>query len=250
MKKLTYFITGIIMLFSFGNCSKDSQGLNSDTSNGAGGSTARFTIVGDYLYVVDHTSLKSFQIGGGGSPVYKSQTEIGLNIETIFPYQDKLFIGSSNAMYIYSLNNPEKPAQVSRSEYQIQVACDPVVARDTVAYATLRGGSRCGGTQSQLVVYDIRNAAAPVLKNSVALVNPFGLGVKGNALYVCDSNYGLVVFDVSSAYNPVERQTISGFSFFDVIPYGDILICQTDRGIALYDISTPLQPKYFGEILN
>ncbi|RYY53629.1 MAG: hypothetical protein EOO09_17365 [Chitinophagaceae bacterium] len=250
MKKLNYLIAGLVMLFSFGNCSKDSQSNNAGTANGAGGSTARFTIVGDYLYVVDHTSLKAFEIGGSQGPVYKSQTEIGMNIETIFPYQDKLFIGSSNSMYIYSLTNPEKPAQLSRSEYQIRMACDPVVARDSVAYATLRGGSPCGGTQSQLVVYDIRNVSSPVLKTTVILFNPFGLGVKGNALYVCDNDHGLVVFDVTNAYAPVETEIIDGHTFYDVIPYGDVLIAQTDKGIALYDIRIPLEPKFFGEILN
>jgi len=250
MKKLIYLITGSIVLFSLGNCSKDSQSINAATANGAGGSTARFTIVGDYLYVVDHTSLKAFQIGGSQGPVYKSQTEIGMNIETIFPYQDKLFIGSSNSMYIYSLTNPESPSLLSRSEYQIQMACDPVVARDSVAYATLRVGTGCGGTRSALVVYDIKNTSSPVLKTTVNLTNPFGLGIKENALYVCDSYLGLVVFDVSDAYEPVQIEIITGHTFYDVIPYGNILIAQTDKGIALYDISLPLQPLFYGEVLN
>lgn len=249
MKKLTYLITALILLFSLGNCSKDSQSINASTANGAGGSTARFTIVGDYLYVVDRTSLKAFRIGGNQAPVYKSRTEIGVNIETIFPYQDKLFIGSSNSMYIYSLSNPEKPSQLSRSVYQIRMACDPVVARDSVAYATLRGGTTCGGTVSSLVVYDIRNTSSPVLKTTVDLISPFGLGVKGNALYVCDEN-GLVVFDVSKAYVPVKVSTITSHKFHDVIPYGNILIAQTDKGIALFDITLPLQPVFNGEMLN
>ena len=130
------------------------------------------------------------------------------------------------------------------------MACDPVVARDSVAYATLRGGSACGGTLSQLVVYDIRNTSSPVLKNTFDLNNPFGLGVKGNALYVCDSDSGLVVFDISKAYQPVKNLTITSRTFFDVIPYGNILIAQTDKGIALFDISIPLQPVFTGEIVN
>jgi hypothetical protein len=86
------------------------------------------------------------------TPVFKSKTEIGINIETIFPYQDKLFIGSSSTMYVYSLSDPTRPTQLGKAEYTIRMSCDPVVARDSVAYATLRSTGRCGGGQSALVV--------------------------------------------------------------------------------------------------
>lgn len=250
MKTYLYILAAIVTMTVFSQCSKDTAANNAAANNGAGGSTARFTILGNYLYVVDHTSLKSFDISNPTAPVYKDKTEIGFNIETIFPYQDKLFIGSSNAMYIFSLANPARPLQLSRSEYVIRMSCDPVVARDSVAYATLRGTSACGGSTSALVVYNIKNLAAPQLMRQVPLINPFGLGMKENALYICDGANGLKVFDISNTYNPAFVSTIMSRTFYDVIPYGNILLAQTNMGFSLYDITNALQPVFLAEVYN
>jgi len=226
---------------------------NGAASTGAGGSTARFTIAGNYLYVVDNVSLKAFDISSNNSPVYKSKTEIGVNIETIFPYQDKLFIGSSSTMYIYSLSDPARPARLGKAEYNIRMSCDPVVARDSVAYATLRSTGRCGGGQSSLVVYNIKNISSPQLMNTHWLNGPYGLGIKNNSLYVCDGVYGLRIFNITNAYNPIHVSEIrvNNTTFYDVIPYGNVLIAQVNDGFILYDIGTnPMQPAFLSRILN
>ena len=244
---LIFLITGVI------NCTKDSVSGVSNLQSGAGGSTARFTIAGNYLYVIDNTALKSFDISTLSTPVYKSKTEIGINIETIFPYQDKLFIGSSSSMYIYSLTDPSKPERIARAEYTIRMSCDPVIAKDSVAYATLRASGPCGGGQSALVVYNIKNTSSPSLITTIPLFEPYGLGVKDNALYICEGNSGLNVFNVSQVYNPVFVSTIAPANTFfsDVIPYGNILIAQVNDGFILYDIGTnPLQPAFLSRILN
>lgn len=250
MKTYLYITAGIIMLALFSQCSKDSNALNAGANNGAGGSTARFTIIGNYLYVVDHNSLKTFNITNPNAPVYKTKTDVGINIETIFPHQDKLFIGSSNAMYIFSLTDPEKPVQLSRSEYVIRMSCDPIVARDSVAYATLRGSGPCGGGRSALVVYNIKNTANPQLVRDITLQGPYGLGLKENALYVCEGSGGLKIFNISNAYQPIPAGDINGRTFYDVIPYGNILLAQTSTGFALYDITNPLQPVFQAEVHN
>ena len=227
--------------------------VNGAASTGAGGSTARFTIAGNYLYVVDNLSLKAFDISSNTTPVYKSKTEIGINIETIFPYQDKLFIGSSSTMYIYSLSDPSRPTQLGKAEYTIRMSCDPVVARDSVAYATLRSTGRCGGSQSTLVVYNIKNISSPILMNTVFLTTPYGLGIKNNSLYVCDGQNGIRVFNITNAYDPVRVSEIraSNTTFYDVIPYANILIAQVNDGFILYDIGTnPMQPAFLSRILN
>lgn len=250
MKIINHILSAIFIILFFGNCNKESNSATS-TSTGAGGSTARFTISGNYLYVVDHTSLKAFEISNPQKPVYKSKTEVGINIETIFPYEDKLFIGSSFSMYIFSLNNPDRPQQIAKADYNIRMSCDPVVAKGEAAYATLRSSSPCGGTQSALVVYNIKNPASPVLVNTINLIAPYGLGIKDHALYVCEGDQGLMVFDVANQYAPSMVKTISGETFYDVIPYGNILIAQIAGGFALYDIGTdPLQPAFISKILQ
>jgi len=251
--KTLYFIISIFTLSVLVNCSKETGGVNGAATTGAGGSTARFTIAGNYLYVVDNLSLKAFDISSNTTPVFKSKTEIGINIETIFPYQDKLFIGSSSTMYIYSLSDPSRPTQLGKAEYTIRMACDPVVARDSVAYATLRATGRCGGGQSALVVYNIKNISSPQLMNTVSLTAPYGLGLKNNSLYVCEGFNGIRVFNITNAYSPVQVFEINAANsiFYDVIPYGNILIAQVDDGFILYDIGTdPMQPVFLSRILN
>ena len=250
--KTLYHLIAIVALSAIISCTKESTSADGGSA-GAGGSTARFTIAGNYLYVVDNVSLKAFDISSNTTPVYKSKTEIGINIETIFPYQDKLFIGSSSTMYIYSLSEPSRPTQLGKAEYAIRVACDPVVARDSVAYATLRATGRCGGSSSALVVYNIKNISSPQLMKSLFLTAPYGLGIKNNSLYVCEGQNGIRVFNITNTYDPVQVSEIraSNTTFYDVIPYANILIVQVNDGFILYDIGTnPMQPAFLSRILN
>ncbi|MEJ0104906.1 MAG: hypothetical protein WDO19_21150 [Bacteroidota bacterium] len=89
------------------------------------------------------------------------------------------------------------------------------------------------------------------MKTTIPVTSPYGLGVKNNALYVCDGPNGLSVFDVSDPYAPDKVSTISDKIFYDVIPYDNILICQVSDGFALYDIGTdPLNPVIISTVLN
>src|SRR6185436_1830140 len=198
--KTLYNLIAIFTLSALISCTKETAG-NGTASAGAGGSTAKFTIAGNYLYVVDNVSLKAFDISSNTTPVFKSKTEIGINIETIFPYQDKLFIGSSSTMYVYSLSEPTRPTQLGKAEYTIRMSCDPVVARYSVAYATLRATGPCGRSGSALVVYNIKNISSPQLMRSVFLTTPYGLGIRNNSLYVCEGLQGIKVFNITKAYD-------------------------------------------------
>lgn len=232
------------------SCEKESAS-GAPSSAGAGGSTARFTIAGNFLYVVDNTSVKAFDISNpAAAPLLKSTTDVGVNVETIFPYQDKLFIGSSFSMHIFSLADPAKPSRLAQADYQVRMSCDPVIARDSTAYATLNGLGPCGGSMSSLVIYDIRDITRPVLKRTINLTAPHGLGMVDNALYVCDGSTGLYVYNIDNTYLPSLQRTITGETFYDVIPYGNILICQVSGGIALYDITLRHQPVFLSRILN
>ena len=82
---------------------------------GQGGSMARFTIVGDCLYTVDHTTLKVVDISNPAHPgaMPFKDVELGFDIETIFYYDDMLFIGSRSAMHIYDISRPHYPSELS-----------------------------------------------------------------------------------------------------------------------------------------
>jgi hypothetical protein len=110
---------------------------------GVGGSMASFTIVADYLYAVSSQSLYCINIINPANPQQASVKTLGWGIETIYPFQNKLFIGSSTGMFIYDLANPANPSQQGRFSHATR--CDPVIADGQYAYVTLRGGTTCNG---------------------------------------------------------------------------------------------------------
>jgi hypothetical protein len=240
MKKV--IALSFIVFLLFARCEKAMEST-AYTGSGQGGSMARFTVVGNYLYAVDQTSLKVFDVTNPADPVLKRSVPVGFEIETIYPFKDKLFIGSTSMVHIFSIQDPANPAKLSEAiSPTVLRRCDPVVAKEEVAYATLRTNGPCGGTGSILAVYDITNISKPVQKNAVGLSEPYGLGYAGNTLYVCDKMQGLLVFDISKPYEPVVIQALRDGDYRDVIPYGNTLICWTTNGVILYDISTPAAP--------
>src|SRR5690606_27823338 len=83
----------------------ESGGLYANSAGGSnygtGGSTARFTLLNNNLYTVDHYQLKLFNVSQPRDPKYLNTIHLGGGIETIFPYNNKLFIGSTTGMHIY-----------------------------------------------------------------------------------------------------------------------------------------------------
>jgi hypothetical protein len=246
MKKLLLYMLLPVVLLTANGCEKASS-LSSNTT-GTGGSTARFAILGDYLYTVDKENLKVFSIANVADPVLKNTVPVGFNIETIYPFKNKLFIGSTTMVYIFSVDNPESPEKLSTAiSPEVMRRCDPVVAKDTVAYATLRTSGPCGGAQSVLVAYDIHDITNPVQKGNYPVNEPYGLGYSDSALYVCDVK-GLYVFNIEKAFTPQLRKTLNDGWYLDVIPYNNTLICQVQNGLTLYDITNCMNPTLITKI--
>lgn len=231
----------LLFLFLSG-CSKEMA--NPSTTTGTGGSLARFAIVNNYMYIVDAQNLKVLDISNGAAPQLKQDIHVGFEIETIYPFKENLFIGSTSVIHIFSLQDPARPKKLSEAiSPTVMRRCDPVVAKDSVAYATLRTSGPCGGMGSILAVYDIRDIKNPIPKASVDLGEPYGLGYRDSALYVCDKLSGLLVFNIADPYQPEFVQAINDGRYIDVIPHGNTLICWEEKGVNLFDISEPLQPK-------
>lgn len=256
IKRILFSTTLLLFVgIIFSSCNKDNNMGNGNGVNGSGsgkgGSLARFTISGNYMYAVDESKLFAYDITNQANPQLVKTSDIGFNIETIFPYEDKLFIGSQDAMYVYSIANPSNPVQIGRASHLR--ACDPVVASDEVAYVTVRSGSFCGGNMNALFVYDISDPQLPIERNTLQLLNPYGLGVEGNAVYVCDSNDGLKVYERGTGnkkYDLTYTTSKGGYTFYDCIPYNDILICMVEGGMVLYNIENRLQPTEVAKIMN
>jgi hypothetical protein len=218
--------------------------------NGQGGSLARFAISGNYLYTVDKEKLKVYNITDGANPVLKNITNVGFEIETIYPFKNRLFIGSTSVVHIFSIDDPENPQKLSTAiSPEVLRRCDPVVAKDSVAYATLRTNGPCGGINSILAVYDIKNINKPQQVFSYPVGEPYGLGYSDTGLYVSDRLRGLMIFNISNAYQPVYVKSLMEGSFIDVIPYYNTLICWVTDGLFLYDITDPLSPKFTAKII-
>lgn len=246
MKKI-FIVIAIVSVFAFFSCAKDGSSSSESASVGTGGSLARFTIYGDYLYTVDHAILKTFSLEDPQNPKLLSAQNVGWDIETIYPYDGKLFIGSMEAMFIYSLDTPDKPSRAGSATHVR--ACDPVVALDDHAYVTVRAGTSCGGTVNALLVYDVATGTYPYQIAQVDLQSPYGLGIKENTLFVCDGKSGLKVFDVSDPASPALLTSRGDYFFKDCIVYGEVLICMVQGGMLLYDITELNNPKLIDKVI-
>ena len=162
---------------------------------GQGGSLARFTISNGTLYAVDDQRLKVFDLADAENPVYSDQVNLGWGIETIFPYEDKLFIGTRTGMQIYSVATPTAPEHLSTFEHVL--SCDPVVVANDLAYVTLWGGRDCGSVGDQLEVIDVSDARNPRSLQITPMSNSHGLGVADGKLFLCAQWEGLKVFDLT-----------------------------------------------------
>jgi len=217
-------------------------------NQGIGGSLARFTILGEFMYVVDEYSLKSFDLAIPDRPDLANEVNLGWGIETIFPYQDKLFIGSNNAMFIYETSNPAQPRELST--FWHANSCDPVYVSNDVAFVTLRDGTTCRNGLNQLEVLDVKDLTNPKLLATYPMHHPIGLSVNGNSLFLCEDDQGLKVFDISDLM-AIDKNLIShekGFTAFDIITYGELGIVIAEEGLVQYDISDPGNLKVLSTI--
>lgn len=224
---------------------------NAAGSTGTGGSMARFTITGSYLYTVGSNKMEVFNLASPGNPQKGEPVYLGGGVETIFPYQDKLFIGSNAGMFIYSLSNPAVPTYLSG--YAHLRACDPVVVEGNYAYVTLRtnADSWCGGGNSnQLDVVDISNLQAPEVRKTYPMQNPHGLGIDKGTLFICEGNYGLKVFNATNPDKITDNQLshLKDLQAFDVIPLGKNLLVIGEDGFRQYDYSDPKNLKFLSKI--
>lgn len=222
----------VVIGFALGGCENDAMGPNT----GQGGSMARFTIRGDYLYVVDNRSINVFDIADGKFE-RAGEVLVGNNMETIFANGDFLYLGSTDGMYIYTLEDPAWPKFVF--QYSHVVACDPVVVQGNRAYVTLRStGQWCNRGVNRLDILDISDPHKPRELRKHSMSSPHGLGIDGRLLFICEGEHGLKVFDVAEngdikllkhikalyAYDVIVRQglaTVTGKDGIFQFSYGD-----------------------------
>ena len=230
--------------------SNSDAGSGSTGNTGIGGSNARFTITQDHLYTVDNHSLNVWDLSVASSPDRVSTKHLGWGIETIFPYEDKLFIGSTTGMFIFDNSDPTSPVQTA--QFRHAQACDPVVVEGDRAYVTLRDGNECNGFENQLDVIDVSNFYNPKLIKSYDMRHPHGLAIRDGNLFICEGDYGLKIFDASDD-NKITSNSLAylpDINAYDVISLTDevLFLIGTD-GFFQYDVSNIKDPKLISSIL-
>lgn len=209
---------------------------NSSSQKGIGGSMSRFALVNNYLYTVGYTDLNVFDISIAQRPSFNDKVNIGSwNIETIFPFKNKLFIGSQNGMYIYNISNPGQP--ITDGQFGHVRSCDPVIADDSFAYVTLRSGTACQGFNNQLDILQLNNFTNPSLVKSYNLTNPHGLSKDGNLLFICDGADGLKIYNAVDVNKIKLIKHFTGIETYDVIANGNIALVVAKDGLYQYDYS-------------
>ncbi|MEM6262224.1 MAG: hypothetical protein AAGI38_06940 [Bacteroidota bacterium] len=232
MKKIYFnlflFFLVIAALFT-SHCESNEQAFDVGT-DGIGGSLARFAVSNNHLYTVDGESLNIFDLSQPDRPELVGNVFVGTAIETIFPRDSFLFIGSRLGIYIYSVSEPASPIQLSQVTHVF--SCDPVVADDSFAYVTLRSIENvCGQFTNQLDIIDIKDKRNPFIQITYPMTSPQGLGIDKNRLFVCDE--GLKMFDATNVDSLVQLDYLN-IQVSDVIPLDGNVMVIGDDGFAQY----------------
>ncbi|WP_421871173.1 LVIVD repeat-containing protein [Marinoscillum sp.] len=212
----------------------ESSNSGGSASPGIGGSMARFTVNNNHLFMIDESEMKVANIDNPANPMLGARTDIGWGIETIFPYEDMIFIGANDGMYIYDVSTPFSPNLLSN--YSHVRSCDPVVTDGKYAYVTLRSGTQCQGFTNQLEIIDIENPSNPQLLETYPMYNPHGLSISDNRLFICDGEAGLKIYDGTNIHT-IDQNLIKHYGnihAYDVIVNDCLVMLVGEDGLNQY----------------
>jgi len=242
----------LLMCVQLAGCEQDAAApVDTASSSGQGGALARFTIVGNFLYTLELDRLKWFALAADGSLTARGEQELSAGKETIFPLDDLLFEGATDGLSIFQLAADGSPTL--RSEIRHFAACDPVVANERYAYVTLRLES-CAGlfrpmtAEDVLNIYDVQDIQNPTPVASYPMIDPRGLGLAGNILFLCEGAAGLKVLDVTDPLAVTTIDFLANVHANDVIVLPASLLVIGPQAILQYDYTDPQRLKLLSTI--
>jgi len=236
-----FFLSFLSMLFA---CTANE--LANFEQGGSSGSITRFATFGNYMYVVNPSELQTFDISDAGNPVFLNSLVTENGLETIFIYEERIYLGARQGLYIIGIDDPGNPVLLSQTQRRNELllgACDPVIVRDNYAYSTVKIIQNvCGsfGARSALLVFEVSDPENPEELDNFDLETPNGLGFKDDYLFVCDTGADLLkVFDISDPENtfPNEDLDFAIASPIDMIVDGDRMIVSTEQDFKILDVS-------------
>lgn len=222
------------------------------SSNSATGSINRIAELNGYVYVIGNSKLSVYDNTGEFRQIY-SDFASG-QMETVFPFNDRLFIGTRNSVDIYNISDPANPSY--ESGFWHATSCDPVLPIDgDVAYATLRTGDDnfCPGDDNALVVLDVSDMFLVNQLQEIDMESPYGLTMIDDRLYVGEGPNGLKIFDASDRRNLQLIEHDRSIQAYDVLEhplYSNIVMIAGPEGFSQYrieggDIQTQLSTIAF-----
>jgi hypothetical protein len=237
MKKIGFIISAMALMLLC-NCANEDAGVdtvNLGPGTGVGGSSARFSIVGNYMYILGSSKLRVIDLTDAAQPEEVSESAIPDILETIYNDGENLFIGAQNGMYVYSLADPLNPKYISRFTHQ--TACDPVITNGHIAYLTIRNGQSCRwNTLNRLIAVDISDLENPIQSFSIAMENPRGLAIYNGSLYVGEGSRGLKKFDLTNPYKPALDTFYRSIPCNDLIGLPTKLLITESNGVSQFEL--------------
>jgi len=254
------YILPILLLATasaFHSCEKSAEVFSGGGGEGRNGSLSRVIAVGNHLYAVDDSHLRTVNASDPARLQLTDETALGSRIQTIFHDKGRLYIGSALKMHVYDITaNPSRPTLVTTVDYPIVIEPrDPILAFDTVIYSTVTSGAGAGIFR----VYNNRDFRNPFLVTSIDLPQPRGMTRIDSTLYLCDGAYGLRLFDIRSPLSPRLLRTVdenrtlgpnqpSLNDYFDVVAVPPMLFCYTRGALLNYDVSAPRNPVFLKKL--
>lgn len=236
MKNVFFFL----LLLIFVSCANDDSGSSFELGDGSGlsqsGSFSSYTIVDDFLYIIKNNTLITMSISTPENPIIEQSDPISAEAETLFKYENYLLIGTQTGVIIYDISLRSNPMYVSN--YTHQTGCDPVIAKNGIAYITVRNGFGCNVQfeSNRLIVVDISDVAVPIELEQIEMKNPRGLTIIEDKLLVGEGEFGLVQFDISDPTLPMLEKRYLDLNVNDMITLDSIVLMVNKLEIMQYHL--------------
>ncbi len=221
------------------------------SDDGVKGTMNRIAVEFGHVYVISTDKLYTFSNSFGLQKT--SEININSDTETIYATNNRIYLGSTTALTLYSASNPSNPWEVS--ELQHTESCDPVLPNGNVVYYTLRAleDEGCNSLgENTLNVVDVTNQNEMVVINSFQLDSPYGMALIGNNLLVGEGANGLTIINVNNPQNLTQLVNYPNIEAFDVRSHPtdmNIILVTNSNGIKQYQINwTTLQISPLGDI--
>lgn len=202
------------------------------------GTLNRITKSNNHIYLVSNSNMIIIDDNDFESDVIRLEN-IKEDMETVFPYQNKLFVGSKTSMSVFDISNNSIPSELS--DFEHATSCDPVLPYSDVAFVTLRTAdfSPCPGNSNSLLVIDISDVSNATQLHEIQLASPYGMTIINNHLLVANGTSGLSIFNVEDPRNPQLVQKNEDIVAYDIIAdpnNADYLFITGQEGMTQYEI--------------